>query len=86
MRRLVAELLSSEPMLSMAMGEMRAGGKGMLHTGRVPLATFIVQPAYRSKMSSRIISRIIALPKARAALSSVNGKRPAYSRSLPSAL
>jgi hypothetical protein len=62
-----------------------AVGKGILHTGRVPLATFIVQPAYRS-VSPNIISRIIALPKARAALSSANGNRPAYSWSLPSAL
>jgi hypothetical protein len=57
----------------------------MLQTGRVPLATSIVQPAYRG-VSRRIISCIIALPKARAALSSASAMRLVASRSLPSAL
>jgi len=56
----------------------------MLQTGRAPLATSMVQSAYRG-VSSRIISRIIALPNARAALSSRNAMRPAASQSLPSA-
>jgi hypothetical protein len=51
---------------------------------RTRWATSIVQPAYVA--SPRIISRIIALPKARAALSSGSAMRPVVSRSLPSAL
>jgi hypothetical protein len=57
----------------------------MLQTERAPLATSMVQPAYR-EVSPRIISLIIALPNARAALSSHNAMRPVTSRSLPSAL